>query len=146
MEQSSSYDEQKICHQFDRVCQMALKGEVASYYKHIEYRRKHEVTFSDLPEKALDSFYVMDEYEVEYHRFQIHGYDIEVKDALIAEALQSLTERKREVILLSYFLDMNDVEIARELHLVQSTIHEHRKRSLELLKEIMERSKDGKKK
>ena len=68
----------------------------------------------------------------------MHGYDIEVKDALIAEALQALSERKRNVILLSYFLDMSDADIAREMNLVRSTVHEHRKRSLKILREIME--------
>ena len=78
-------------------------------------------------------------------RFQVLGYDIEVKDALIAEALKNLTEKKRNVILLSYFMDMSDAEIAREMNLVRSTIHEHRKRSLELLKQIMEANTDEKK-
>ena len=73
------------------------------------------------------------------------GYDIEVKDALIAEALQSLTEKKRNVILLSYFMEMSDAEIAREMNLVRSTVHEHRKRSLELLKNIMEGNTDEEK-
>lgn len=145
MEQSSSYDKQTVRHQFDRFCQMALKGEVANYYRDMATRRKHEVMFSDLPAEELDSFYVVDEYETENHLFQVLGYDIEVKDALIAEALQSLSERKRDIILLSYFLDMKDAEIARALHLVQSTIHAHRMRSLELLKNIMERSKNEEK-
>lgn len=99
---------------------------------------------SELPEKELSKLFTMDEYNLEPHRFQVLGYDIEVKDALIAEALQTLTEKKRNVILLSYFLDMSDAEIAREMNLVRSTIHEHRKRSLELLKNIMEVSTDEK--
>ncbi|MDO4475096.1 MAG: sigma factor-like helix-turn-helix DNA-binding protein, partial [Eubacteriales bacterium] len=57
----------------------------------------------------------------------------------------NLTEKKRNVILLSYFMDMSDAEIAREMNLVRSTIHEHRKRSLELLKQIMEANTDEKK-
>ena len=87
----------------------------------------------------------MDEYDLETCRFQVLGYDIEVEDALIAEALKNLTEKKRNVILLSYFMDMSDAEIAREMNLVRSTIHEHRKRSLELLKQIMEANTDEKK-
>lgn len=87
----------------------------------------------------------MDEYDVENYCFQVLGYDIEVKDALIAEALQSLTEKKRNVILLSYFMEMSDAEIAREMNLVRSTVHEHRKRSLELLKNIMEGNTDEEK-
>ena len=53
MGQPSSKDEMTVRHQFDRLCQMALKGEAANYYKHMDYRRKHEVTFSELSEKEL---------------------------------------------------------------------------------------------
>ena len=42
MGQPSSKDEMTIRHQFDRLCQMALKGEAVNYYKHMDYRRKHE--------------------------------------------------------------------------------------------------------
>lgn len=138
MGQPSSKDEMTVRHQFDRLCQMALKGEAVNYYKHMDYRRKHEVTFSELSEKELNRMFVMDEYGVENSHFTVHGYDIEVKDALMAEALQALSERKRNVILLSYFLDMSDADIAREMNLVRSTVHEHRKRSLKILREIME--------
>lgn len=48
MGQPSSKDEMTVRHQFDRLCQMALKGEAVNYYKHMDYRRKHEVTFSEL--------------------------------------------------------------------------------------------------
>ena len=53
MGQPSSKDEMTVRHQFDRLCQMALKGEAVNYYKHMDYRRKHEVTFSELSEKEL---------------------------------------------------------------------------------------------
>lgn len=144
MEQSSSCKETTIRHQFDRICKLALKGETADYHKHLAYRRKYEMMLSELSKKEWSELFTMDEYSVENHCFQVHGYDIEVKDALIAEALQTLSEKKRNVILLSYFMEMSDAEIAREMNLVRSTIHEHRKRSLELLKKIMEGSINGK--
>lgn len=68
-------------------------------------------------------------------------YDVKVKSSLLAEALNALTDRKREVILLSYFMEMSDAAIARKMNLVRSTVHEHRTRSLELLKQIMEENK-----
>ena len=67
-----------------------------------------------------------------------------MKSTLIAEAFQTLKEKKRDLILLSYFMGMSDAEIAREMNLVRSTINEHRKRSLELLKKVMEESTDEK--
>ena len=75
MGQPSSKDEMTIRHQFDRLCQMALKGEAVNYYKHMDYRRKHEVTFSELSEKELSKLFTMDEYGTEYHHFEVHGYD-----------------------------------------------------------------------
>ena len=70
MGQPSSKDEMTIRHQFDRLCQMALKGEAVNYYKHMDYRRKHEVAFSELSEKELSKLFTMDEYGTEYHHFE----------------------------------------------------------------------------
>lgn len=143
MGQSSSYDEMTIMYQFDRKCKLALNGEVIDYERHMAYLRSHEVMFSELSEKEMSSFSMMDEYELENYSFQVSGYDVQVKDALLAEALNMLTERKREVILLSYFMEMSDADIARKLHLVKSTVYEHRTRSIELLKIILEDNKYG---
>ena len=143
MEQSSSWDEWTVRHQFDRICKLALKGEVIDYQRHMAYRQRHEVLLSELPEKELSKLFTMDKYNLETHRFQVLGYDIEVKDALIAEALQTLTEKKRNVILLSFFLDMTDTEIAKHMNLVRSTIHHHRVSSLQALKKIMEGIRNG---
>ena len=145
MEQSSFQDEQTVRHQFDSLCKLALKSEVINYEKHMAYRQTYEVMLSELSEKELSRLFIMEEHEMETHRFQVLGYDIEVKDALIAEALQTLTEKKRNVVLLSYFMDMSDADIAREMNLVRSTINEHRRRSLELMRKNMEESANEKK-
>ena len=139
MGQPSSKDEMTVRHQFDRLCQMALKGEAVNYYKHMDYRRKHEVTFSELSEKELSKLFTMDEYGTEYHHFEVHGYDIEVKNTLIAEALKELTERKRNVILLSYFMEMTDREIARELDTVHQNVSKRRARILKLMRDYLEK-------
>lgn len=142
MGKSPSQFEETIRHQFDRVCKLALKGEKIDYIRHMEYLRKNEVMLSELSQKELDHLSVEDEYSLESYKFQALNYDIEVKDSLIAEALTSLTKKKREVILLSYFVGMSDAEIARKMKLVRSTVNEHRKRSLEILKKVMEGKSD----
>ena len=124
-------------HQFDRLCRLALKGEAANYFKELERRSKKEVVFADLSEQEVNSFSVVDEYDMGSYRYKVLDYEIEIKDDLIAEALQSLSEKRRDVILLSYFLGMSDADIARKLNLVRSTIHEHRTRSLQQLKQVI---------
>ena len=38
-------DDEGILRRFDRLCQMALKGEAINYYKYMDYRRKNEIMF-----------------------------------------------------------------------------------------------------
>lgn len=146
MEQPSSLDKKTVRHQFDRKCKLALQGELIDYKRHMDYLNKHEVMLSDFSERELNDLSVIDEYEMDFYHFQVLGYDIRLKDVLLAEALIALTERKRDVIMLSYFQDMSDADIARKLNLDRSTVNEHKKRSLELLKQKMEeRSNENKK-
>ena len=54
---------------------------------------------------------------------------------LLADALAQLPEGKRDVILLSYFLEMTDREISEKLNIVHQTVS---KRRLVTLKELRE--------
>ena len=142
MKKSSSEQQSRIRKQFDSFCKTLLKNEMIDY----ERERKYEISFSELTQKELRQLEIMDDYIVESEMFHVFDYDIEVKDELIGEALKSLPEKKRNVILLSFFLDMTDTEIAKYMNLVRSTIHHHRTSSLIALKKIMEEIRTGKKK
>ena len=80
----------------------------------------------------------VDEYTAESCFFIDEQFDVKIKNELLAKAIETLTERKKEVIFLSYFQGMSDAAIARKLNLVRSTVCEHRTRSLEMLKNTME--------
>lgn len=143
MEQSSSEKQSRIRKQFDSFCKTLLKNEMIDYERERSYRLKHEVSFSELTQEELSRMTNTDEYIVESEVFRVLDYDVEVKDELIGEALKCLPEKKRNVILLSFFMDMTDTEIAKHMKLVRSTIHHHRVISLQALKKIMEGIKNG---
>jgi len=132
-----------IQHQFDCVCRKALRGEASDYRREMARRAKYEVTFSELSESEMNRLYVLDEYEMEKRTYHVLDFDVEVKSELIAEALDALPKQKRDVILLSYFLEMSDAEIARKMNLVRSTIHHHRTSSLKLLKNLLKEDKNN---
>lgn len=134
MKKSSSEQQSRIRKQFDSFCKTLLKNEMIDYERERNYRLKYEISFSELTQKELRQLEIMDDYIVESEMFHVFDYDIEVKDELIGEALKSLPEKKRNVILLSFFLDMTDTEIAKYMNLVRSTIHHHRTSSLIALK------------
>jgi RNA polymerase sigma factor (sigma-70 family) len=66
------------------------------------------------------------------------GNDVIVNDEDIAEALRSLPERKRDIILLSYFLELSDGDIGKKLNLIRSTVQYQRTSTLRELKKMME--------
>lgn len=146
MEHLSFLDEKTVRHQFDRRCKLALKGELVDYTRHMDYLGKHEVIISDLSQREFDKLSVIDEYEMDFYHIQVLDYDIWLKNVLLAEALSTLTKRKLDVIILSYFQDMSDADIARKLNLDRSTVYKHRNRSLELLKLKMEECSNENKK
>ena len=112
MELSSS-DKERIQHQYDALAKKTLVGEAKSHRRTLAKRAAREVPFSDLSESELAQLFTTDEYKSDYFRFSSGPalmYSSKMK--LLAEALNALPERKRDIILLSYFLDMSDAEIA----------------------------------
>ena len=85
-----------------------------------------------------------DEYPSELTRFDVQGYSVGIKDDRLAEALASLPEERRDIVLLSYFLDMTDQEIADKLNSVRSTVQYKRTSSLKEIRKRMEVLEDGK--
>ena len=85
MELSSS-DKERIQHQYDALAKKTLVGEAKSYRRTLAKRAAREVTFSDLSESELAQLFTTDEYECDYFRFQVSGFDVLVKNELLAEA------------------------------------------------------------
>ncbi|MFR2922745.1 MAG: sigma-70 family RNA polymerase sigma factor [Blautia massiliensis (ex Durand et al. 2017)] len=122
---------------FCAYCIKVLHGEALNYLDELKRQREREVSFSELLQKDLDALYLYDDYELA-EKFTVLGKQVSVRDEWISEALKKLPEKKREIILMLYFLDMTEKEIAACLKLVQSTVHYHKDDSLRLLRKLME--------
>ena len=122
---------------FCAYCIKVLHGEALNYLDELKRQREREVSFSDLLRKDLDVLYSYDDYELA-EKFTVLGKQVSVRNEWISEALKKLPEKKREIILMLYFLDMTEKEIAVCLKLVQSTVHYHKDDSLRLLRKLME--------
>ena len=129
MEQPS-FDKTTVEHQYDTLIKKVLIGEAKNARAELKKRRAYEVNFSDLNQELFERLEACDGIPYENYLFEINE--------LLAEAVTSLPERKRNIILMSYFLDMSDYEIADLLNLVRSTVTYHREDALEKLKRFME--------
>ncbi len=107
---------------FCAYCIKVLHGEALNYLDELERQRKREVNFSELLQKDLDALYCCDDYDMADY-FTVMGRQVPVRDEWICKALKKLPVKKREIILMLYFMDMTEKEIAACLKLVQSTIH-----------------------
>lgn len=136
-ETTSSYKE-RIEHQFDTLMKIVLKGEAKNYKKKIFERVAHEITFSDMSDSPIETMGVCDEYITDHFKFNVDGQRIYIKNELLGVAISLLSEQKRNIILMSYFLDMTDSKIANKLNFNHSNITYHRHSALKILKRNME--------
>lgn len=134
----SNNHEQNKQHAFDSFCKKILKHEARDYYDELNRQRSRETTFLDLSSKEMDQLYTEDKYFVTEKIFNVLGLDVIVTDDAIAEALQGLPERKRDIILLSYFLELSDREIGDKLKMLRNTVQYQRTSTLLQLKKLME--------
>jgi len=134
---SSAEWQQKIREQYDSFCKTLLKNEMIDYKREMKYREDHEVSIFTISEEDIEQINATDHGIEVTERFRVMGFDIEVKNELLCEALKSLPKLKRDVILMSYFLDMTDTEIAKHMEVVRLTIRYHKLVSLQMLKKFM---------
>ena len=80
----------------------------------------------------------MDDHFVAEKIFYVLGLSIIVRDSTIADALKYLTGNKRDIILLSSFLDMFNREIGDKLNMLRAKVQYQRKSTLRQLKKLME--------
>ena len=78
-----------------------------------------------------------DRYPWEYNTFILGGDVILIENDLLADALNALPQDNRDILLMYWFLEMADREIAERMNLARRTINNRRLKSYRLLKELM---------
>ena len=118
---------------FESCLKKVVRSVVKDYYKELNRRKNKEISFSELPDVLVDKMAVWDDYETDYTIFSVCGIDIRVLDDELAEALKKLPERKRNTLLMYYFLEMTESEIANLQKITQSGVFRNRHHALHQL-------------
>lgn len=135
-----------VRHQFDTICRKALREESRNIDKIRGRRLKREICFSELPQYEVDKLFTEDEYFFDSTYFEVMDQTVAIKNDKLAEAIESLAKEKQQIILLSYFFDMTDREIAEVLDSFRSTIQRKKVHSIKELKIKLEVEVNEKKK
>jgi len=128
-------------YQFISFCKAVLRNEVRNIRAEEKRWNDKFVSLDELAEDYVEALYVCDRYEVETFIFHTHSYSISIDDATIAEAVTHLPERQKDIILLSVFLEMKDVEVAALMGLTTSTLHYQKTKALKALRKFMKEAR-----
>ena len=131
--------EQRVQNQFGGFCTRVLKNEVARIHNEYAKQRDREKSLGDLTSGELSQIAVSDKYFNDEYVFEVLGKPVVMTGNLLAEAIEKLSEDKRDVILLSFFLGMSDREISEQMNVVRQTISKLRAKTLNELREYLEK-------
>ncbi len=131
-------DEKTIEHQFDSFCKTVLRNYARDIYDENKRRNDYLVSLESLSLAELSKLSILDDYDSNYICMVSYDYNIRIEDVLMAQAIGKLTKRKQDIILLSFFLNMTNADIATLMDLAESTVHYHKTNALKELKELME--------
>lgn len=126
---------------FESCLKKNIRSVVKDYSKELKRRKNKEISFSELPDILVEKMSVMDDYDTDYTIFNVCGMDIRVLDDELAEALKKLPERKRNTLLMYYFLEMTENEIANFQNITQSGVFRNRHHALETMKKMLKEEK-----
>ncbi len=126
----TSSQKQTIRHQFDSFCKKILREEKVDFQRKLSSQMNREILFCEMTQQQIDELRTMDKYPSDMNMFKVMDFEVGVENDLLAEALKTLSPTSRDVVLLSYFMDLNDTEIAEMLNIVRRTVQSY------LLKQI----------
>ena len=131
--------EQRVQNQFGGFCTRVLKNEANRIHNEYARQREMEKSLDAVTPEELEQIAVMDQYFQDDHVFEVLGKQVVVTGDLLADAIAKLPDRKRDIILLTYFLGLTDREISKYLNIVHQTVSKNRIRILKELRETLEK-------
>ena len=110
MDYPARFEWQTRC-EFNAYCKRTLRNELIDACRERKSRKRHEVSFADLTPQEEKQLYTVDRYFVNEDEEAFCAGGLKITAKLLAEALHSLPDEKRQAVLLYYFFDMTDVSL-----------------------------------
>jgi RNA polymerase sigma factor (sigma-70 family) len=127
--------------QFDALVKKVFHDERIDFMRSMWRQMNKQSLFSELPEESVLNFEdvesrkAFDDVDTE---FQVLKYSVSVHSALLCDALLQIDERERNIILMAFWLNMSDQEIADETGLKRRTVNDIRNKTYQKLRKILE--------
>lgn len=129
--------EERICAMFDSFVKTVARNCVRNLQRDEANRNRH---LADEPAEYL--FELLgheDKRPSDFFVLYVGGHPCVVESETLFKALQSLPDKQRKVLLLDFWCDRSDKEIAREMEVTPRTVYNLRQRAYKTIREIYER-------
>ena len=123
---------------FDAFCKVVLRHEAIDYFRELSRQRKREIQFNTLSQHEMDKLCTLDEYPSDSFTFSAFGYDLHIRDELVAGAFASLPEQEQQILILRFVAAMADGEIGGLVGMSRSAVQRHRTKILNELRQRLE--------
>jgi RNA polymerase sigma factor (sigma-70 family) len=123
---------------FDAFCKTVLRNEARTHLRDLSRQRSRETEFSALPQHEMDKLCTVDEYPSDSFTFSAFGYDLHIRDELVAGAFASLPEQEQQILILRFVAAVVDGEIGGLVGMSRSAVQRHRTKTLNELRHRLE--------
>lgn len=120
----------------DAFCKTVLRNEAITYLSELARRRDREKSLDTLPQAEMDKLCTLDEYPSDSFKFSAFGYDLHIRDELVAGAFATLPEQ--QILILRFVAAMADGEIGGIVGMSRSAVQRHRTKTLNELRHRLE--------
>ena len=124
----------------DAFCKTVRLKSAITYLSELARRRDREKSLDTLPQADMDKLCTMDEYPSDSVLFTAYGYDLHIRDELMADAFASLPEQEQQILILHCVAALADGEIGSVMGMSRSAVQRHRTKSLNELRKRLEDS------
>ena len=93
----NEYEERR---RFDAFCKVVLRHEAIDYFRELSRQRKREIQFNTLSQYEMDKLCTLDDYPSDSFVFSAFGYDLHIRDELVAGAFATLPEQEQKILIL----------------------------------------------
>ena len=127
-----------LCKMFESFCITAIRNYSRNLKRAMKNRQKHDGTGKEPVEYLAGSLSTEDKYASEQFVLDVDGLPCVLENELLYNALLSLPDRERRVILYDFWYDWKDREISEKLEVTVRTVYNLRERAFKKIRTYYE--------
>lgn len=130
-------DKEGLFYKFDAYCRKVVKFTGCAKRRDEKRKEKKTLDCVAFDETMLNTLYVEDKYRALLSNITLPRVSVFIDDENLYRNLLLLSEKRQEILLLSYFIGMSDNEIGKLMRLGKSTVQDNRSKALGILRKNM---------